>query len=345
LPPISASLFFRFYDVSCATKGKSKRPSFRQSENHRGEVNTMKSKVELFLEFIVKRHGIRVAREAGEPQPWTEDPILQHYKFCNAFREMDRVTRWVAKYWREPNKNDPDFWFASVVARRCINLPGTLREIGYPVPWDPDNFLPALERRKNAGKQVFNSAPYRLLVSGQSGDLGELQVELILNPLWASRNVYRPRRGDTLRAFHNRLAAVRFMGDFHTAQVVADVKYVGELRHASDWWTFAASGPGSRRGLNRVLDHPTDAPWKESDWVHQLYLLRKAIAPAFAKAGLPEMHAQDTQNCLCEFDKYERIRLGEGNGRTFVPNPKRLPAVVFAEELQTSCDWKGADAS
>lgn len=135
------------------------------------------------------------------------------------------------------------------------------------------------------------------------------------------------------------------MGDFHTAQVVADVKYVGKLRHASDWWTFAASGPGSRRGLNRVLDHPTDAPWKESDWFHQLYVLRKAIAPALAKAGLPQIHAQDLQNCLCEFDKYERIRLREGNSRKFSPNPKPLPAIVHAEHLQTRRDWKGAHAS
>jgi hypothetical protein len=28
---------------------------------------------------------------------------------------------------------------------------------------------------------------------------------------------------------------------------------------------------------------------------------------------LPEpLHAQDLQNCLCEFDKYERARLGQG---------------------------------
>ena len=117
------------------------------------------------------------------------------------------------------------------------------------------------------------------------------------------------------------------MGGFHAAQVVADVKYVGPLRDASDWWDFAASGPGSRRGLNRVLGRPTDAPWKEKQWVKQVHVLRKEIAPALAKAGLPRMHAQDTQNCLCEFDKYERIRLGEGKGRKFVPNPKPLPSV------------------
>jgi hypothetical protein len=36
--------------------------------------------------------------------------------------------------------------------------------------------------------------------------------------------------------------------------------------------------------------------------------LREAVSHKYGKP----MHAQDLQNCLCEFDKYERARLGEG---------------------------------
>lgn len=285
----------------------------------------MASKIEQFVKFILARHAVYAAREAGKPRPWSNDPILQHYKFCNVFRELDRVSRWIAANWREPNKTDPDFWFASLVARRSVNLPATLSEVGYPVPWNPNHFLSVLARRKKAGKRRFNSDAYKVILSGRSGDLAETQVSLVLNPLWAARDRYRPRPDDTLMSFHTRLASVQFMGGFHAAQVVADVKYVGRLRKAADWRTFAASGPGSRRGLNRVLSRPTDARWSETDWLRRLLLLRKAVAPALAKAGLPKMHAQDLQNCLCEFDKYERIRLGEGKGRKFVPNAKPLP--------------------
>jgi hypothetical protein len=286
----------------------------------------MSHNVKYFLKFILARYEIYVARQTGMPRPWSTDAILQRYKFCNTYRELDRVTRQIAKLWREPHKDDRHLWFALVVARRCVNLPATLAGIGFPVPWDPDHFLRVLERRKKSGKQVFNSEPYKLIVSGQSGDLGQLHVKFVLDPVWQDRDRLRPHSDDTLQSFYERLAAVPFMGGFYAAQIVADLKYVGKLRHARDWWDFSASGPGSRRGLNRVLDHRTDGPWRESDWVNQLYLLRKAIAPALAKAGLPQMHAQDTQNCLCEFDKYERIRLGEGKGRKFVPNPKQLPS-------------------
>jgi len=115
------------------------------------------------------------------------------------------------------------------------------------------------------------------------------------------------------------------MGGFDAAQVVGDLKHVGVLRQTSDWWKFAASGPGSLRGLNRVLGRTTDAPWKETEWLEELCLVRETIAPALAEAGLPKIHAQDVQNCLCEFHKYEKVRLGEGKGRGFVPNPKLLP--------------------
>ena len=39
-----------------------------------------------------------------------------------------------------------------------------------------------------------------------------------------------------------------------------------------------------------------------------------AATPELEDAGL-DLHAQDRQSILCEFDKYERVRLNEGNPR------------------------------
>ena len=126
------------------------------------------NKVERFIKFIIARHAIYKARQAEQEPPWTKDPILRKYKFCNIYRERDRTTRWISTNWRQPNQNDPDFWFAAFVARRCINLPATLSAVGYPVPWKPDLFLEAIERRTKTGKRVFNSDAYKVIVSGQS---------------------------------------------------------------------------------------------------------------------------------------------------------------------------------
>lgn len=35
--------------------------------------------------------------------------------------------------------------------------------------------------------------------------------------------------------------------------------------------------------------------------------------------SLKWLDAQDLQNCLCEFDKYERVRMGQGRPRSRYP--------------------------
>lgn len=102
------------------------------------------------------------------------------------------------------------------------------------------------------------------------------------------------------------------MGSFLAGQVVCDTKYTKLLVNSVDWMEWACSGPGSKRGLNRVMNHPVDQVWQESMWKTCLDDLKAAIDPLILEAGMPPLHAQDLQNCLCELDKYERVRLGEG---------------------------------
>jgi len=46
-----------------------------------------------FLWFIQEREKIRKFKEAGYERPWTEDPILQEYRFTNIWRQDDKVTK------------------------------------------------------------------------------------------------------------------------------------------------------------------------------------------------------------------------------------------------------------
>jgi hypothetical protein len=43
--------------------------------------------------YIEERERIRLRKEAGEPFPWTEDPILRAFKFTNVRRIHDRTTQ------------------------------------------------------------------------------------------------------------------------------------------------------------------------------------------------------------------------------------------------------------
>jgi hypothetical protein len=52
---------------------------------------------ETYWHFADERQTIYLKRVAGEPPPWTDDPILKEYKFTNAFRAADRVSQYCIK--------------------------------------------------------------------------------------------------------------------------------------------------------------------------------------------------------------------------------------------------------
>jgi 5-hmdU DNA kinase, helical domain len=271
------------------------------------------------LYWVTEREAIRLRRAAGQPQPWTADEILRTWSFCNVRRECDRVTQWIARNWREPHSDDPDLFFAMAVAR-LVNWPDSLAALGYPVPWNREHFVATLQTRAAQGNKVWGDA-YNISNSGKSLPKVEVVADR-LDPLWARRKPLRPRADDALLAFYARLRDMDGFGSFMAAQVVADVKQVPPLRSARDWWTFAAPGPGSKRGLNRVMGRPKDTPWRDDDvWRAAFARLHEAITPELERVGIGRLCGGDLQNCLCEFDKMERVRLGEGKPkRKFVPH-------------------------
>jgi len=260
--------------------------------------------------FMRERHKIYLLKENGKKPPWTKDPILQQYRFCNVYRELDSVTRWIAENWRHPNKDNKDLWFAMVVAR-LINLPDSLSEIPFPVPWRPEKFLAPLRRRESDKLNVFNAA-YIVSTNGRKMDKLSYLVYEVLDPLWEYAAEVRPKQDEHLRIFCERLTKYQGLGTFMAGQIIADMKYAPVLRRAPDWFTFTVDGPGSRRGMNRILDRPVNSPFKKGEWNWWMERLHVRVSVLTAMSSMPPLDAQDLQNCLCEFDKYERVRLGEG---------------------------------
>jgi hypothetical protein len=282
--------------------------------------------VDNFIAFIKERHAIYMWRYEGRSKPWTSDPILQQYRFCNVFRELDTVTQWIARNWRTPYADDPNLWFAMTVAR-LVNWPETLEELTPvlfskgEVSWYPKQFIRVLHGRKKRGEKVHTGAyMMRCDAMADGEDKADYLANAVLTPLWKARKQLcidlKMQKNFTWAAWHEKLTEFHGIGSFLAAQVVADVKYAWPYLKVSDWWTFAASGPGSRRGLNRVLGRPVDALWKEREWRAELARLHAVVRPIMAEVCKPEMHAQDLQNCLCEYFKYEKVRLGEGRPRS-----------------------------
>ena len=270
--------------------------------------------------FIKERYAI-LQRRQWLPKPWTQDPILQSYRFCNVYREDDTVTQWIKQNWRDPHRNEPDVWFAMAVAR-FVNWPDTLDEVGYPAPWTDfmrRKFVNTLAYRADQGKKVWTGA--YLIHAGKGGSKIAHVAHDILDPLWERRD-YILDGARSCEIFNQRLMEFEGLGSFMAGQITCDTKYTALLDTALDWWDFAVPGPGSRRGLARVFGYPVDYRWKDAEWYVNLLHLKSGISPLVLEAKMPPIHAQDLQNCLCEFDKYERVRLNEGRPRSNYPGTK-----------------------
>lgn len=267
--------------------------------------------VQAFVKFISARERHRVAKEAGRKVD-KPDPIISTFRFCNVRRNDDRVTKWVHENWLfDVNwRGDIDMWFAMLVAR-LFNNPGTLAAIQeFVFPFRPEPMRKALHARAARGLKNFNAA-YIVSTNGHTMDKVDYVIDKVLVPAWAKRKFVGGSiaRSVELAEVHKILMGLNGLASFMAAQVVADLKYADPAKWA-DFQTFVASGPGSRRGLNRVLGLDKDTPMTEAVFRQRLATLWGAVNKRLKWAQ--DLTAQDLQNCLCEYDKYERARTGDG---------------------------------
>lgn len=275
-----------------------------------------------FVRFVVERQRVYLKKTHNRPKPWTRDPILQSYRFCNVYREQDTVTRWLRSNWSTRLSGDPDFWLSMVVGR-LINWPATLEALERTVlPFNASRFVDKLEELQRHGPQPTFGPAYIVSTNGHTMPKGRYLADRVLQPLWDNRRVYRPTKVDTLASYHQRLTGANGMGSFMAAQVVADIKNTeGQtLRNAVDWWTWASPGPGSLRGMNRLLGKgPVRTGLNDARFREVLGVLQGQVATAFRERDWVPLCAQDVQNCLCEFDKYQRALLSEGTPKQKYP--------------------------
>lgn len=263
------------------------------------------------VKFIKARERHHIAKEAGHWKSGGKpDPIISQYRFCNVRRNDDRVTKWIFGTYLSEWRNNPDLWFALVVAR-LFNNESTLASLGLGhsvLPFKPEKMRGILKQRKLEGRKNFNAA-YIVSTAGANMDKIDYVIDRILVPAWEARARVSLFIGNahSLEPVHTMLMTLNGLASFVAAQVVADLKYADPGKWG-DFHTFAASGPGSKCGLNRVMEFELDAHWAEGVFRRDLSQLRDSVNMSMAEP----LTAQDVQNCLCEFDKYERVRLGEG---------------------------------
>ncbi|MDQ8732142.1 nucleotide kinase domain-containing protein [Bradyrhizobium sp. LHD-71] len=267
--------------------------------------------------WVREREHVRIRKDRGDARPWTDDPILSTYRFCNVRREDDRVTVWVRDNIRKPYADHPHLWFMLCIARQ-INWPPTLSHLMASEAWpatDNADPCPAIARELNEwqarGEKVYTGA-YMISAPSTKGTSKQAYIaETVCGGLWARRALFSQWQDATLQRTHELVTRSNGWGQFMAYQAVVDMRFTSLLDHAADRETWAAAGPGTIRGLNRLHGRAIDCRLSQAQALSEMRAIYRVVRN---ETGV-EMDFSDVPNILCETDKYLRVKNREGRPR------------------------------
>lgn len=286
--------------------------------------------------WMNERQNIRIKRYRGDPYPWTKDPILSGYRFCEVFREDDKVTKWIVDNWLKPNLNHRNLWIACCVARQ-INWPDTLKEIGFPdyapgkyKEWG-DHAIDVMDTRMKNGKKVYTGA--YVIYGGPGKSKGfpnksSWTINGVIYPLERSREGFDeyfqdiPENERSFRAVCQSITGYPGWSGFMADQAVCDMSYTPLLNKAVDLSSWCNPGPGCVRGLNRLFNRDLKSKLTVSQAVSEMQMLLKIANSSMSplEDHIPKPILIHTiESGLCETDKYLRLMSGGRVRSTYSP--------------------------
>ena len=292
----------------------------------------------VYRDFVIERHKIWERRQAGEPGPWTRDPVLASRKFTNVFRLLDFGTQFVltdlapkGEDWRNVlyrlflyrHTGRVEAWQYLELALGRYPYVGEGQQVwdawnAYRGPGTPveKNTKPYGVRANKAGgagyvkypRSVFTGA---YLVFPQSQERGTDKMKSItdladrvVTPAFLEDWEATPSRADRFALLRRN----KGVGDFMSMQTLADFDYWS----GEDPDDFVQCGPGAVRGVAAI--DPDAKPNAFAKMAHRMWLDDPDVP---LLAGRPPA-LMDVQNTLCEFSKYVRY-LRQAPGRAYEP--------------------------
>lgn len=270
---------------------------------------------EFYWRFAAERQRAFMRRVAGDPQPWTEDPILQTYKFCNVYRAADRVSQYmIREVCCHSESCSPEDRLFQIVAFRTFSKIETWRGVRsvlghYPTLDDlaDGSFTEALNEVKAKNGGLYTGAFILCATDAYGQSLKHLNhVELFRHMFLSDDLGERLLGAGSLREVYNLLHGYPLMGDFMSYQTTIDLNYSDLINYSEN--EFTQAGPGALRGLKKVFESlGSYTPAETIQWMvdNQRSEFERLGLPFEGLWGRP-LHAIDCQGLFCETDKYCR---------------------------------------
>lgn len=279
---------------------------------------------ESYWRFAVERQNVFFRRLNGLSPPWTRDPIIETYKFTNAYRASDRVSQYLiqnviytgVQTWREVFFRTLLFKIFNRISTwellsSVLDGEITFRDYSY------EKYDQILTKAMADGRSLFSAAYIMPSGSKQFGTKKKHRAYLQVLELMMSDEL--PERLQETRKMRDAFTMIRkypLIGDFLAYQYLIDLNY-------SDFINFPESeyivpGPGARNGIRKCFDDL--GGFTDTDIIHYVADEQENYFESFGLMfkelwGRP-LQLIDCQNLFCEIDKYARVKYPECCGVT-----------------------------
>lgn len=270
---------------------------------------------DLYWVFAARRQAAFQRRVSGQPLPWSDDPIIQQYKFCNVYRAADRVSQYLIRNvaYREPPDDPADRLFQIVAFRTFSKVEtweGVLQRLGHPPRLEDlasGDFEAALDDVKYERGVLYTGAFILCATKAyQFREKHRNHVGLFKQMFLESDAAKQILAAESLERLVRFLEGFPLTGPFMSYQIAIDLNYSDLLNFSEN--DFTQPGPGAVRGIKKAfLDLGT---YTASDVIHWMVERQerefRRLDLEFSGLWGRRLHAIDCQGLFCELDKYCR---------------------------------------
>ncbi len=269
---------------------------------------------DLYWYFACERQNIFWKKLYNQPAPWTEDEILQEYKFCNSYRVNDRVSQYLLK---NVIYNGKVYSQQNVIFRivlfKIFNLESTwelfLNNFGDVTleNFDIEKYSVVLNNAIESGIKIYNDAYISCANKVFGFDRKHDNHLALLKKMFVEDNMQEKILScKTMKDAFNIIKSYPLIGNFMAYQLVTDINYSDVVDWREDEFTVA--GPGSHRGIQKCF--VSKGNLTDEDIIRYMYENQekefKRLNLNFKKIGNRPLQLIDCQNVFCELDKYCR---------------------------------------
>jgi len=274
---------------------------------------------DIFWYFASERQNIWYKKLNGEKAPYTEDKILQEYKFCNAYRVLDRVSQYMLKnvIYNRKEYSDKDMLFR-IILFKIFNKEDTWQFLKEKLGditlnnFSFEKYNELLNNMRELGMKIYNDAYISCANKAYGYDLKHQNHLALIEDMFFKSNIYEKIKSTiSMEEVFNILKSYPLIGDFMAYQLATDINYSNITNF--DESTFTIPGPGAKRGIKKCFEDLEGSSYE--DVIKYMYNNQekefKRLGLDFKYLGGRKLQLIDIQNLFCETDKYLREKRPE----------------------------------